>query len=241
MTVEVVSVLCGGPGPQQSWAPDANPLIELDNSFDNRDNKYQPCLAYEDLFRTAVESESEVVIYIHDDVTIHDPLWIDRVTHLFNNPECVCVGLGGAVQLGSDDLYKTRYQLRNLARQGYVSNQTDWQTHGELEKGDRRVAVVDAFFMAVRTDFIRRCGGWPVNRLTHHCLDLWVACESARFGKEVWMSGVSCTHHGGGSSTKPTYRQAKWLQGHTLEKDHQLPHRFLYENYTDVLPIKVNQ
>ena len=51
------------------------------------------------------------------------------------------------------------------------------------------------------------------------------------------MVGVDCTHHGGGSSTKPLYRDAKWLQGGSMETDHQLPHKWLYDNYRDVLPI----
>ena len=244
MIYEVVSVLCGGNGPQQSYSADAKPRIGLDNYVDNRYNLMSPCSAYQLLLHDnrafANPLEADVLVYIHDDVTIHESNWRSRVMAIFENrPDCVCVGFGGATQLGHDDLYKTRYQIQHMARQNYMSNQTDWQTHGAQEKGDKQVAVVDAFFMAVRTDFLRLVGGWPVNHLTHHCLDLWLACEAARHGKEVWMTGVSCTHHGGGSSTKPAYQKAPWLQGGSLEKDHQNPHRWLYRTYKDVLPIKV--
>ena len=235
MMVEVVSVLCGGNGPQQSWHA-GDPMLHLDNAHRNDSNLESPCTAYQRLYDV---SDGDVLVYLHDDVTIHDSNWLRRITHLFNNPECVCVGFGGAAQLGHDDLYKVGYRLPYMARQGYVSNQTDWQTHGGLEKGDKRVAVVDAFCMAVRTSFLAGVGGWPVKHLTHHCLDLWLACEAACAGKEVWMAGVSCTHHGGGSSTKPAYQRAKWLQGRSLESDHRLPHRWLYDEYRDVLPIKV--
>lgn len=237
MTIDVVSVLCGGQGPTQSYVSDGRPLIELHNFCNNQNNGLSPCVCYN---RLLYQSASDVIAYIHDDVTIHDPNWLGRVHSLFaSNPECVCVGFGGATALGSPDLYKQRYQLSNMARRGYCSNQTDWQTHGSHEKGDKRVAVVDAFFMAVRTNFLRDLGGWPVDHLTHHCLDLWVACEAAHAKKEVWMTGVHCTHHGGGSSTKPAYQQAKWLQGRSLEQDHQRPHRWLYEEYSDVLPIEI--
>ena len=235
MTVEVVSVLCGGNGPQQSWHA-GNPIIHLDAAFDNVTNYHSPCYAYNYLLE---DSHEDVIIYLHDDVTIHDSNWLNRITRLFNNPECVCVGFGGAAQLGHDDLYKVGYRLPYMARQGYVSNQTDWQTHGGHFEGDRQVAVVDAFCMAVRTGFLSGLGGWPVGHLTHHCLDLWLACEAARAGREVWMAGVSCTHHGGGSSTKPAYQRAKWLQGGSLEEDHRRPHRWLFDNYRDVLPIRV--
>ena len=143
------------------------------------------------------------------------------------------------MQLGHRDLYKKPYQLQQLARQRYYSNQTDWQVHGLQETGARRVAVVDAFLMAVRRDFLVQLGGWPAEHLTHHCLDLWLACEAARNDKEVWMVGAECTHSGGGTSVSPSYAQAKWLQGGSMEEDHRLPHRWLYDHYMDVLPIVV--
>jgi hypothetical protein len=101
------------------------------------------------------------------------------------------------------------------------------------------VAVVDAFFIAVRTNWLDDIGGWPVGHLTHHCLDLWVACEAARTGREVWATGVDCIHRGGGTSTKRSYESASWLQGGTLVGDHERPHRWLYDEFRDVLPIRV--
>lgn len=228
----IASVSCGGPGlvlPGCSFPID---------SFDNKCNLFTPCEAYQQLFEARDPGiEEDILIYVHDDVTIHDADWLDRVLEPFARPDCVTVGLGGALSLGHPHLYKKPYRLQDMARGGYRSNQTDWQTHGERETGSCRVAVVDAFFMAVRRDFLLRVGGWPVEHLTHHCLDLWLACEAARHRKETWMVGVSVTHHGGGSSTKPAYREAKWLQGGTLEGDHRQPHRWLYETYRDVLPI----
>lgn len=234
MTVEIASVLCGGPG---LVLPDATyPGETIIKAYDNRDNHTSPCDAYQGIFES---SNSEVICYIHDDVTIHDPDWLSQVMRPFDDPSVAVVGLGGATALGSKDLYKRPYRLQDMARRGYTSNQTDWQTHGECLLSMRAVSVVDAFFMAIRTDFLRRCGGWPVDRLSHHCLDLWLACECARRGQRTVIVPVSVTHHGGGSSTKPAYANAAWLQGNSLESDHQLPHVWLYENYRDVLPICV--
>lgn len=236
MTLSIVSVKCGGNGPCQSYATDTSPYIRLTDVEVNRCNGISPCEAYE---RLLVRSKADLLVYLHDDVTIHDLNWVRRIVRLFDNQNCIAVGFGGAVALGHPNLYKLPYQISNMARRGYASNQTDWEVHGELEKGDRRVAVLDAFCMAVRTDFLRDCGGWPTIHLTHHCLDLWLACEAARRGKEIWMAGVSCTHHGGGTSTKPAYRSAKWLRGGSLEEDHRRPHKWLYETYRDVLPLTV--
>lgn len=250
---QILSVACDGPGL-------VLPIYREGSvkHLDNCDNSLTPCQAYQQLLE---DSDSELLIYSHDDLTIHAPDWASRVLAEFtSHPNTVVVGLGGALALGHPDMYKKPYVLGNMARYGYRSNQTDWQTHGELEEGSCRVAVVDAFFMAIRRDWLRtrrtliprptggvtKDGvmeydlGWPVHALTHHLLDLWVCCEAAKDNKEVRMVGVSCTHHGGGSSTKPAYREAKWLQGGSLEEDHRQPHRWLYEAYRDVLPIQVN-
>ena len=235
MKSQTVTVLCGGPG---LTLPEKSPIVY---QVLNQDNRKSPCESYQYALNDLKQfGQPDVLIYIHDDVTIHNPRWSEAVMAIFEEtPNCVCVGLGGAPSLGHHDLYKRPYHLPDMARGGYVSNQTDWQIHGERETGAKRVAVVDAFFMAVRRDFLEQVGGWPVDHITHHCLDLWLGCEAARRKKEVWMLGVECTHHGGGTSVRDTYKQAKWLQGGTLESDHQLPHAWLYDEYRDVLPIEV--
>lgn len=228
MRAVVVSVVCES-------EPEV-PRVEV-TKFYNGDNTLSPCDCYQELLID--HSDMDVLIYVHDDLTIHDPDWADKLLPLFDNPNCVAAGFGGATALGNQDLYRKSYNIWNLARRGYASNQTDAETHGERFTGDRRVAVLDAFCMAVRTDWLRIVGGWPTQHLTHHCLDLWLACEAAKWGKEIWVTGVSCTHHGGRTSTKPTYRDATWLQGGSLESDHAIPHKWLYETYCDVLPIEV--
>lgn len=236
MTHEIVSVLCGGGGP---WLSDGKPGLGVGaRVFDNTDNKFSPCEAYQKLLERCT---AEIIIYVHDDVSVFDPDWLSRVLAPFERPEVVAVGLGGATGLGNRDLYRKSYNIWNLARRGYASNQTDAEVHGERFTGERRVAVLDAFFMAIRTDFLRSVGGWPVDHLTHHACDLWLACEAAKASQETWMVGVKVLHSGGGTSTKPTYRKASWKLGGTLESDHIVPHKFIYENYRDVLPIEVGQ
>ncbi len=229
MTVEIASVVCGGEGPKL-------PTTQQVTIFDNTANLFTPCQAYQALLE---KTESDILIYLHDDVELYDPQWLDRVLHLFENPDCVVVGLGGATSLGRPELYKRKYRIQDMARGGYASNQRDAETHGERFTGDRRVAVLDAFFQAARVDWLRGIGGWPVEHLSHHCADLWLGCMAARTECEVWMAGVDCLHKGGGSSTKPAYREAKWLQGGTLESDHQEPHVWLMREFSDVLPISI--
>lgn len=233
MTAEVSSVLCGGPG--FAWPPDiANGILY--RPIDNRANLMTPCEAYQ---KALDQCESDVLVMVHDDVTIHGPNWLNRILALFKNPECVAVGFGGATALGRPDLYRKQFDIWNMARGGYASNQADAEVHGERFTGDRQVAVLDAFCMAVRADWLRGRDGWPVDHISHHCLDLWLACEAARCGKEIWMCGVDCTHHGGGTSVTKKYSEASWLQGGSLAADHQAPHVFLWDSYRDVLPVVV--
>jgi SAM-dependent methyltransferase len=260
LTCEIASVLCGGTGPKLTFnfhglADDfsvdtkTERVCFIDPSigsgmgnikcrwYDNRTNLVTPCAAYQALLDA---TEADVLVYVHDDVDIYDPNWLTRVMNIFEtNPKCVAVGLGGATSLGRPSLYKRRYRIEDMARGGYASNQRDWNIHGELLVDNHRVAVLDAFFMAVRADFILSIGGWPVDHLSHHCLDLWLACQAARHEKEVWVAGIECAHFGGGSSTKPTYRSADWLQGGCMEEDHRRPHRYLHQEFIDCLPITV--
>lgn len=240
MTFDIGTVICG---PSRSSWPDSIPPENL-FLLDNSDNDKTPCRCYQDILEM---SNADVIIYIHSDVTIHDADWIERVMKPFEREECVAVGFGGATSLGRPDLYRKPYNIWNMARGGYASNQTDAEVHGERFTGERRVAVLDAFLMAVRRDWLRGRKtygrthrgidwGWPVDHLTFHCLDLWLGCEAARDDKEIWMAGVDCTHHGGGTSITKKYAGSPWLQGGTLSEDHQKPHFWLADHFRDVLP-----
>lgn len=213
----------------------------------NWDNYRSPCQCYQDILN-CTSPDTDILIYMHNDVVLHDDHAIERILSRFRIMEdpafeqdsnIVAVGLGGAISLGNKDLYRKPYNIWNLARSGYASNQDDAEIHGERFTGSRRVAVLDAFCMAVRTDWLRSIGGWPTAHLTHHCLDLWLACMAARHGKQTWMTGAACLHKGGGTSIKADYQEAKWLLGGSTEKDHELAHKYIFNEFRDVLPISI--
>lgn len=241
LTSAVLTVRCTGPGLS---VPNQKALQRLGVGFrfvSNRNNIKSPVECMNVLLNNSTE---DILIYTHDDLTIYDSSWHSRLMSCFSDDvknylDTIAVGFGGALGLGHPDLYKRPYNMQDMARQNYFSNQTDAEVHGKRFEGISQVAVLDAFIMAVRRDFLLSIGGWPQSHLTHHCSDLWLACEAAKADKQIYMTGVSCTHHGGGTSTKGVYKSAKWLQGGSLDSDHQEPHRWLYENYRDVLPINV--
>lgn len=238
MTAEISSVVCGGDGPLLPLSPPINgerrsaPVTIISN----RENLMTPCEAYQ---KALDSTNSDVLVMLHDDLEIHDPEWLTRFLHLFENDKCVAVGLGGAVGLGTYDLFRKPFAVPQLARIGYTSNQDDAETHGGRFTGDRRVVVLEQFCMGVRVEWLRSIGGWPVEHLSHHLLDGFIACEADRGNWEVWQASCACHHAGGQSSTSPVYRNASWLLGGTMESDHILAHRWLYDSYPDVLPISV--
>ena len=260
MTAEISAVICGGTGPKlafnfhglaEDFSVDTQTerVCFIDPSigsgmgnikcrwYDNRANLVTPCAAYQELLDA---TEADVLCYSHDDLTVNDPEWLTRVMELFeSNDRCVAVGLGGALGLGTSDIYKKRYHINQLQRIQYGSNAVDAETHGERVTGTRQVAVIEQFFMAVRVEWLRSRGGWPVGKCGHHMLDAFLACEAARSEMEIHRYAASCWHEGGQSSTSDLYRNAGWLAGGTLAEDHQAPHRWIYSTYRDCLPLRV--
>lgn len=232
VTSEIVSIKAKGPGFK---APKVGGYL-CESFIHNKGNKLPPSV----LLRNYTDHcGSDVIMFVHDDVTIHSEDWHQQAMYKFLcAPNVGVVGFGGALGLGDPDLYKRPYDMQDMARVSYMSNQTDWHAHGQALYEPKRVAVLDAFFMAVRRDFLMAAGNWPTE-LTHHCLDLWLACEAARHKVETWIVPVSVTHHGGGTSTKKAYQDAKWVQGGSTEQDHIRPHRWIYNKYRDVLPLEV--
>ena len=193
--------------------------------------------AYQKLYQE--HRSHPTIVFMHDDCEIHDPDWPAKVEAEFADPKVAVVGLGGALGLGDPDSYKVPYNLNQLARKDYFSNQTDWQVHGQRETGSRNVVVVDGFFMAIRTGFLDEIGGWSDFPYTFHMYDAYICLKALERGYRVRMTGISCTHHGGGTSTSPEYIDWCRERGTTPEREHELPHRFIYESFREVLPVRV--
>jgi len=229
-TVEVGSWLRHDP------PEDHPPTVFIDNSERNLGLVESYQVAYQD---AKANPRNDVICYLHTDVTIHGP-WINRFAREFGNPTVGVVGMGGATRLGHPDLYKVPYRLEQLARYGYRSNATDAEAHGERFRGECNVAVLDGFCLAVRTDLLDRCGGWPVGEIETHCYDTWLACMARRHGYRTRLVGVSCHHAGGGKAT-PDGRYEEWLRerGTTDAEDHARAHRWLATECMEELPFEV--
>jgi len=182
--------------------------------------------------------QPDIIGYLHSDLYILEPGWDQRVLTEFADPSVVVVGFVGATELGTDDIYRVKYDFRQLARAHVYSNLIDAEVHGEREVGSKQVAVIDSCGVFVRRQLLVRSGGWPVRAYPNssHCSDLWLCCIARRAGLHVRMVGVACQHRSGGKGEAGS----QWLTDrggdHAM---HQAAHVATYNEFKDVLPIRI--
>lgn len=195
--------------------------------------------AYQKIYEDPEFHHQQIICYLHTDVTIHERGWDRRIAREFDDPQVAVVGMGGALGIGTRDIYRKPYRIEQLQRIEYYSNQTDWQVHGKRETGARDVAVVDGFCIAVRRTFLDRIKGWSWFPYSFHCYDTSLCLMALRHGYKVRMAGVDVTHHGGGGSTSAAY--AKWCEMHgtTMALEHSVPHDWMYRYFAAEIPWRV--
>src|SRR5579863_7695304 len=180
------------------------------------------------------------IFYIHDDVTIFDPHWIEKMRRTIRMyPEVGVIGFGGANELGDPCLYKVPYEKSQLRRSGYWSNVVDAEKHGIRYPGVQKVATVDGFCLGVKTELLDKAGGWPIGKLRFHNYDHWVCLMARRFGYDVLGYGIDCVHYGGRTSLSPEYAKYQEETGMTDLQIHNEAHEYIYKEFADVLPVKI--
>ena len=211
---------------------------------------------------------AEIIACLHDDLAIHDPSWGDKMLrHFDRQPACGLAGFGGAIGLGSDDLYTSPYDPMHLARRGFRSNMTNAEQHGARSLLTERVACLDGFSQLGRREFWAGYHGdfrdfqpvterivpykwlsdsppWTVLAdlgIHHHFYDGMLGCLAARYGWETWYLPIACTHHGGRTAVGDAGYQ-DWAKTQCEGGDHgfwERAHRVGYDHFRDVLPLRV--
>lgn len=183
--------------------------------------------------------DSDWLLFLHDDVMMKEAGWDNRLEKLVSaRPNMGLFGFGGALGLGDPDLYKKPYQLVQLARRDFISNMTAAELHGRRVKEPTRVATLDGFSLGCNMGFLKQIGGfswWP-STLPHHSYDNALCCMAARHGKEVWMFPLEVDHLGGQTATKVDFQRDF---GRPEGEIHSDGHKWLYEEFRDVLPLRV--
>jgi len=200
-------------------------------------------------------TDAEIICALHDDLEIQQEGWVEEVERLFRRRlTCGLAGFGGAVGLGSDQIYQTPYDPMQLARIGFRSNLVDAEVHGLRSVLSERVACLDGFSQIGRREFFEgwtSTGGpqhherpWEYldgHGIVHHCYDSLLGCLAARLGWEAWYLPIRCRHYGGQTAVADAGYQS-WAKQQIPEGDQgywQQSHKRGYELFRDVLPIRV--
>jgi Glycosyltransferase like family len=183
--------------------------------------------AYQRIFEM---TNQNIIGYVHDDVICHEHDWDARVLRQFADPSVGLVGLGGALQHGADDIYRSPYSLPQVGRSGFLSNMREAEVHGKRFESECNVAVVDGFALFVRREVLAKAGGWPINSVVDYfAYDYWISCITRRLGYKIRLVGVQCDHLGGKSTGL----------NQNLQADFEGAHRYIYDEFKDVLPCQV--
>jgi hypothetical protein len=217
-------------------------------------NPEHPRSAVRNMCELANMSEADIYAFMHDDVEVHDIKdegawwhnWAAEVTPFFTaHPKCGMIGFGGALGLGTNDIYKTPYKLQQLARIDFISNMDDAEAHGRRVTVPTQVAVLDGFCQIIRADAYWDVGGWQKvldMGIMFHGYDTCMACLLYEAGWDTWFLPVPCHHHGGRTSTTPAYDS--WLRSKGINGDqqvHEEAHKILYSRFRNILPIRINK
>lgn len=207
---------------------------------------YAPETSAVDNMLTGGELPADIIAFLHDDVEVHEEGWDKKVVDWFKtHPKCGMVGFGGATGLGTDSLYKERYDYHQLARLNFISNMVDAETHGTRVEEPTRVVVLDGFSQIIRREAYAEVGGWKTVRnmgITFHMYDAAMACLMAEKGWEVWMLPLLCSHSGGRTSTSKHYDG--WLRRQGVNGDQQVhseAHKIIYRRFKHILPLRLEE
>lgn len=187
---------------------------------------------------------AEYLFYSHNDVVIEEKGWDIKVSDYLDILGDVGVmGFGGARGIGSPDIYKTPYNIWQLARVDFISNMREAMVHGRrMTNTVEKVAVLDGFALIVNTKLLDKVNGFDTDvSPIHHSYDNDMCLESITNGYTNYVINVACHHNGGRTATRSDY--TSWLKEQGVEegdsKIHADTHIKLYEKWRNVLPIRV--
>ncbi len=191
------------------------------------------------------EPVQEIVCCLHDDVEILEPGWDQTVKEVFYNmPNVGHAGFGGAMGVGSADIYQAEYNPMQLARIGFASNMRDAESHGRRTDTIEYAACFDGFSLIGRMSFLLQA--WmKLNDLglIHHAYDTAMGLLAIRGKWRSVIIPVKCHHQGGVTAVLSPKYQAWAEEKNPGQGDAgfwQAAHRIVYEEFKDELPVMVD-
>jgi len=251
-------ILNGGPRPERE-------AVEIDGAvvaWVHHEEYLGSVRAYRVGVDAALHGRFDAIACLHDDFEIQEDGWDQKVLrHFARAPACGLLGFGGAIGLGSEDMYRKPYDPMSLARHGFRSNLVDAEVHGVRSLLAEPVACLDGFSQVGRRAFwagARRIGAdlagldvevverrpWAILDdlgIVHHLYDGLLGAIAARHGWETWYLPLRAKHWGGQTAVGDPGYQA-WAKRQTAGGDEDFwkqAHAIGYENFRDILPLRV--
>ncbi len=197
------------------------------------------------------ESAPDIIVFCHDDIEVYEN-WTLQLLMAFSmngkgrQPLNIgLIGLHGAKGLGSDDIYRTPYQLQQLARFNPMSNMIDAERHGKRVTLFTEVATIDGFFMAFSAQAYKDMGGWEAclrDGIPYHMYDSWAAMRMRELGYSVYMAPISCKHSGGGTEVSMAGEYEAWARANgfkDIDDVHVQGHHSFYNRFRGQLPVRI--
>ena len=190
--------------------------------------------------------DCDLYIFCHDDIEVYED-WASSLSVFFKREwyDAGLAGFHGAKGLGTDDIYRTRYQLNQLARIDPMSNMVDAEAHGKRTGQVQEVATIDGFFMAVTKEVYQDVGGWAAclhDRIVYHMYDSWMAMAAREHGFKTYLIPVSCAHSGGRTEVGMAGEYEKWAIENGFKdasEVHTRGHLAFYERFRGQLPLRI--
>lgn len=178
----------------------------------------------------------ECVAVLHNDLML-GPGWDVAVEGFLEaHPEAGVIGFAGAKKLGRDDIYRSPYQLVQLAREDVWTSLTEWQPHGRQATVPVSVAVLDGLAICCRKSVWDELGGFDQTIGRHHIYDIDLSLRALDLGLTNYVIPVSSAVHVSGQTANGARYQDKY--GPDAEV-HRMAHEVFYCKWHNRLPIRV--
>lgn len=184
------------------------------------------------------EDEDTILAYIHDDTLILGEGWDEDVRRIFTaDPRSGLGGFFGAKHAGTGDIYRKPYRIDQLVRGWTFSNMIDAELYGRRLLTPTPIVLTDGFSMLCRRSLLDKIKGWSwwPRACAHHGYDLGMACMCRRHGYTAWLVPVLCAHFQQFPDPELELTLPYGGPSHVFQSSH----RFVYDEFRDVLPMRV--
>ena len=171
------------------------------------------------------ESQTDIVIFTHDDIYFDTNAWYSKIVKNFEKNEYGIIGLAGTTNLSETGMWWETNRRKNMI--GIVNHESGgkkWETKFSQSLGNdiKEVARIDGVFIAVNKKRIKK--NFVEDFKGFHFYDIPFCVENYLAGVKIGVcTNIRITHKSVGQTNE------QW------EKNRQL----FVEKYSDSLPIKI--